>query len=260
MLFRKQGFPEEGELVICTVTKVQHHSVFVNVEEYQRSGMIHISEVSPGRIRNIRDYVVEGKVIVCQVLRVNQERGYIDLSLRRVSDNRRRKKVDEIKQQQKAERILEFAAKNLKRDIKGIYDDVSGKALKSYPTLYSCFEAVVTEGLDLGGLGISKDIVKELAELIKQRIKPPKVEINGRFLLRTYEPNGLDIVKEALKKALAVDKEKIKILYEGGGRYALTITAEDYKTAEKMLEKATGATVTYMEEHDGTGQFVRDEA
>ena len=61
MLLKKQGFPEESELVLCTVTSVQYHSVFVDIDEYGKSGLIHISEVSPGRIRNIRDFVKEGK-------------------------------------------------------------------------------------------------------------------------------------------------------------------------------------------------------
>ncbi|MEK6869062.1 MAG: S1 RNA-binding domain-containing protein, partial [Nanoarchaeota archaeon] len=49
MLLKKEGFPEEDELVMCTVTKVQFHSVFVTLDEYDKGGMIHISEVSPGR-------------------------------------------------------------------------------------------------------------------------------------------------------------------------------------------------------------------
>ena len=61
MLLKKEGFPEEEELVLCTVLSVYHHSVFVKLDEYDKKGLIHISEVSPGRIRNIRDYVVEGK-------------------------------------------------------------------------------------------------------------------------------------------------------------------------------------------------------
>ena len=96
MLYRRIGFPEDGELVLCTVTKVQSHSVFVRLDEFDKGGMIHISEVSPGRIRNIRDFVKEDKIIVCQVLRVSRERGYIDLSLRRVNDNQKRKKLEEI--------------------------------------------------------------------------------------------------------------------------------------------------------------------
>ena len=67
MLYKKQGFPEEGELVFCTVSNVQHHSVFCQLEGYGKTGMIHISEVSPGRIRNIRDFVSEGKKIVCKI-------------------------------------------------------------------------------------------------------------------------------------------------------------------------------------------------
>ena len=53
--------PEEGELVLCTITKIFHHSVFANLDEFGKQGMIYISEVAPGRIRNLRDYVVENK-------------------------------------------------------------------------------------------------------------------------------------------------------------------------------------------------------
>ena len=63
------------------------------LDEFDKGGMIHISDVSPGRIRNIRDFVKEDKIVVCQVLRVSRERGYIDLSLRRVNDNQKRKKL-----------------------------------------------------------------------------------------------------------------------------------------------------------------------
>ena len=81
MLLRKQGFPEESEIVLCTVTSVRYNSVFVSLNEYNHSGMIHISEVSPGRIRNIRDYVKEDKVVICKVLRINKDRGYIDYGI-----------------------------------------------------------------------------------------------------------------------------------------------------------------------------------
>ncbi len=43
MLYRREGLPEEDELVLCTVTAVQHHSVFAKLDEYAKTGMIHIS-------------------------------------------------------------------------------------------------------------------------------------------------------------------------------------------------------------------------
>ncbi|MBI2673100.1 S1 RNA-binding domain-containing protein, partial [Candidatus Woesearchaeota archaeon] len=107
MLYKKKGLPEEGELVLCTVKKILPHSVFVNIDDYENlEGMIHISEISPGRIRNIRNFVIEGKKLICKVLTTNKERQQVDLSLRRVSISLRKEKNQEYKQEQKAEKIL----------------------------------------------------------------------------------------------------------------------------------------------------------
>ena len=114
MYFHKEGYPEEDELVLCTVTNVQYNSVFVRLDDYGKSGLVHISEVSPGRIRNLRDFVKVGKVIVCKILRVNRQKGHIDASLRRVNEAQRRRKTEERKAEQKAENILDALAKQLK--------------------------------------------------------------------------------------------------------------------------------------------------
>src|SRR5210317_1096039 len=103
MLIKKNKFPEVDELVIATVTKVNPNSVFTTMDEFEKkTALIHISEISPGRIRNIRDYVVEGKKIICKVLKIDEGRGHIDLSLRRVNDGQKREKNSQLKQEQKA--------------------------------------------------------------------------------------------------------------------------------------------------------------
>src|SRR3989338_2887568 len=102
MLYKRTEPPEEGDIVLCTVKDITHNSIFVVLDEYNGvEGMIHISEISPGRIRNIRDYVKEGKKIVCKILRVNQEKNYLELSLRRVNQMQRIVKNNEYKQEQK---------------------------------------------------------------------------------------------------------------------------------------------------------------
>ncbi|MBW2993050.1 S1 RNA-binding domain-containing protein, partial [Candidatus Woesearchaeota archaeon] len=75
MLYKKSGMPEENSLVLCTITKIYHNSVFASLDEFGKQGMIHISEISPGRIRNIRDFVKEGKKIVCKILRIDRAKG-----------------------------------------------------------------------------------------------------------------------------------------------------------------------------------------
>ena len=139
MLYRRTGMPEESEIVMCTVTKIQYSSVFVVLDEYDKSGMIHISEIAAGRIRNIRDYVKEGKKVVCKVLRVHQDKGHIDLSLRRVNDSQRRNKVNEMKHEQKAESIIEYVAKQNKIDFKKLYNKIADKLLKDYEYIHHAF-------------------------------------------------------------------------------------------------------------------------
>jgi len=76
MLYAIEGYPEEDEIVLCKVTKIFPNSVFVELLEYHKPGMVHISEVSPGRIRNLRDFVSVDRQIICKILSVNKEKGY----------------------------------------------------------------------------------------------------------------------------------------------------------------------------------------
>jgi len=257
MLYHKKDFPEEDELVLCTVTNVQHNSVFVHLDEYDRGGMIHISEVSPGRIRNIRDFVVEGKKIVCKVLRINKERGYIDLSLRRVNDMQKKLKINFIKQEQKAEKILELVSKKLKLDLKELYNDVMSKISKDYDSLHDFFEDIVAGDSELKEYDIDKKIEKDLNEAIFQRIKPAKVELKGEFFLQSRASNGIEIIKAALAKAQ--ENNSVYIRYKGSGKYSIKVTASDYKKGEKVMEKATESVLRYMEKQKEIATYTRIE-
>lgn len=259
MTTHKKGFPEEGELLLCTVTKIFGHSVFVNCEEYNRSGMIHISEISPGRIRNLRDYVVEGKRIICSVLRVNIEKGHVDLSLRRVNDGQRRKKLDQVKQEQKSEKIIEHVAKELSLDKKQFSEEVTEKVLSHYKNITSCFVNVVSDKVSLEELGIAKKAAAELTKVIKERMKPPKILIGGNLSLKNYQGDGISIIKEALKKAQEIGKSDAKVKYVGGGKYSISVTSEDFKHAEKILKEMTETAISIVEKKDGVASFKRTE-
>tara|TARA_Y100000310_G_scaffold241784_1_gene245892 strand:+ start:57805 stop:58587 length:783 start_codon:yes stop_codon:yes gene_type:complete len=260
MLLQKKGFPEEDELVMCTVTKVQFHSVFANLDEYGKGGMIHISEVSPGRIRNIRDFVKEGKKVVCKVLRINTERGHIDLSLRRVTETQKRKKVDGIKQQQKSEKILEFVSKDLKLDVKELYEKITKNISEKYESLYDFFQQIVTDSDAIKDADLDAKTAKKLEEAVKSRIKEVSVKIEGKLKLTSYAGNGVDIVKEALGKAEESGKENLSIKYLGAGIYGVIATAKDYKEAEKLIKESSEKALNHVRENEGEGEFERVEA
>ncbi len=255
MFITRTGFPEDSELVLCTVTNIQHNSVFVSIHEYNRQGMIPISEIAPGRIRNIRDYVVEGKVVVCKVLNVNQERGYIDLSLRRVTEGQRRQRSDAIKQEQRAEKIVEMTAIALKLDPKAVYDKLAVKLLKQYFYLYQAFDDVLAGSLDLAAL-FEKPLAEMLLKTIKEKIKPKELIVAGDLTISTWEENGLAAVKQCLSDALKLSP-KLKIHYLGGGKYRMIIKGIDYKELEKILKDASELVLTAMKKSKGKAEYER---
>ena len=244
MLFQKKGFPEEGELVLCTTTNVQPNSVFVKIDEYGSNGMIHISEISPGRIRNIRDFVKEGKKIVCVVLRIHTDKGHIDLSLRRVNESQKKKKIEYIKQQQKAEKIVEFVASNKKVDTTKLFSEIMDKIKDDYDDLVAFFNDVVNDDLKVSKYKIQ--LADELEEVIKQRIKPPEVEVEGTFTVSIYSEDGVEVIKEAFSK---VDPNIIKSSYQGGGRYKVSVKAPTYKEAEDILEPEKKSVIEFLEKN-----------
>jgi translation initiation factor 2 alpha subunit (eIF-2alpha) len=46
---------EPGDLILCTVDRIVGTTVFVKMQGTDKEGSIVFSEVSPGRIRNIRE-------------------------------------------------------------------------------------------------------------------------------------------------------------------------------------------------------------
>ena len=77
----KPQWPEPGDLVIATIESVMDYGAYANLDEYNKRGFLHISEISSARIRNVRDFVREKQKMVLKVLRVDVEKGHIDLSL-----------------------------------------------------------------------------------------------------------------------------------------------------------------------------------
>ncbi|MBW2982857.1 S1 RNA-binding domain-containing protein [Candidatus Woesearchaeota archaeon] len=258
MYYHKAGYPEEDELVTCTVNNVQYNSVFVKLNDYNKTALIHISEVSPGRIRNLRDYVKPGKVIVCKVLRVNEQRGHIDVSLRRVNEAQRRMKVEERKAEQKAEKIIETLAAQFEEDPKKTYDEISKPVLENYGLLNYAFTDVVENDADLKDLGVPDKYAKPLQELVKERIQPSEVAIEGDLNVTSYATQGVDTVKKALK-AFNDASDAIHLRYLGSGTWRATITAPEFKEAEQHLKKATEAAKAVTEPEHAEFSFTRKE-
>lgn len=79
-------FPEVEDVVMVNVRSIAEMGAYVNLLEYNNiEGMILLSELSRRRIRSVNKLIRIGRNECVVVIRVDKEKGYIDLSKRRVS-------------------------------------------------------------------------------------------------------------------------------------------------------------------------------
>ena len=212
---------EVGDIVICTVDRIIGTTVFVKIDGISVEGSIVTSEIAPGRIRNLRDYVVPKKRIVCKVLRIS-ESGNIDLSLRRVT------------QKEKKEAIEKSATeKSYKSILKSILGENAEKVLQEIlkeDDLPSFLEDAKTNPEKLEKL-IGKEDAKKILDVLKVE-KKKKTIIKKEIHLTTTKPNGITLIKKVLEIFKGVNAK-----YIAAGKYSLELESSDVKTADKQLKE-----------------------
>ena len=209
---------EEGDLVLCTVEKIVGTIVFVNIDGEKKQGSIVLSEIAPGRIRNLRDYVVPKKKIVCKILRISSER--VDLSLRRVTQNEKKQIVEEYSQEKSYENIL--------KSILGNNSEQITNKIKEKESLYNFFEQV-KKNPDILEKLVGEANSKRIMQIISKE-KTKKSLIKKEFSLTSTKPNGLELIKELLENI-----KDFEINYLAAGKFSIKTQSEDPKKEEKKL-------------------------
>ena len=80
------------------------------------------------------------------MLRVNPKKGHVDVSLKRIREDQRTRKIQQWKIEQKAEKLLEFAAKSIGKDLDAAYEEVGYGMMDEFGDLYGAFEIAAEEG------------------------------------------------------------------------------------------------------------------
>jgi translation initiation factor 2 subunit 1 len=261
MSFRKQEWPEVGDLVIATVESVTDYGAYVKLDEYDKKGLLHISEISSAWIRNIRDFVRENQKVVLKVLRVDTEKGHIDLSLRRVTKREKIEKIMSWKRERKAENLLRSIAEKVGLPVEEVYEKAGALMEKEYG-LYESFEKAAKDGAGfLVKIGVQEKIADAIVEIARERMPVPMVKVKGIVELRCVNPNGVRIIKEAFleaKKAEKVRDAKLRFYVVAAPRYRIEVMAENYKHAESTLQRVAENVVANVIKAGGQGVFKRE--
>lgn len=88
----------KGKVVRGTETGIESYGAFVSCDDYY-SGLIHISEISHGFVKNVLDFVKIGDIINVEILDIDEELGQLKLSIKNIDYKKksliRRKKIIE---------------------------------------------------------------------------------------------------------------------------------------------------------------------
>jgi translation initiation factor 2 subunit 1 len=262
MALRKPEWPDVGDLVIATVLRITDYGAYVKLDEYDREGLLHVSEISSSWVRNIRDFVREGQKVVLKVLRVDMEKGHVDLSLRRVTKREKREKILFWKKDRKAHSLLRNASEKLNIPLEEVYEKAGVIIEKEFGGIYEGLEKTAKEGANvLLKLGVPEDIAVTLEEIAKEKIRIPMVKIKGMLELQCTKPNGVSLIKEALlsaQKIQDVQGAKVRIYVVAPPKYRIEVSAEDYTKAESVLKKATETALKNIAKVGGQGAFRRE--
>ncbi|MFH1237888.1 MAG: hypothetical protein ABIH79_02280 [archaeon] len=211
---------KENDLVLCKVEKVTNTSTFVRLPD-GKQGTIISSEIAPGRIKFMRQYVVPNKQIVCKILEILGDN--IHLSLRRVNS----KEKKEVMQKFKQEQAINVAFKQiLGKDL----EKINEKILEDFTTLAEFIDATKNdENL------ITKYIPKIKQESIKKLTEKKKVnlELKQNIQIKCLEDDGIKRIKEIFE----IDNKNLSITYITAGQFKLKLLVEDFKYGKnKMTE------------------------
>jgi translation initiation factor 2 subunit 1 len=256
----EEPFPEDGELVVATVIKVENHGAYVALDEYGgMQGYIPIQEVSTGWVKFIRDFVREEQKVVAKVIRVDREKKMIDLSLKHVTEHEKREKIKQWRNEKRGMKIFEIVAKKLNMSFDEAMKSFGRKLIEKYGGIYPAMEEAVRRKKALKEEGFEGEWVDVFVKVARENIVPSSAEINGVIELCHNGSDGIEHIKKALKALIETDSDSIGVQYLGAPKYLVTVKAKDYKTAEKIMEKGIKRCLSVIEDVGGRGEFKRME-
>lgn len=192
---------------------------YVGLLEYDNiEGMILLSELSRRRIRSMNKLIRVGKTEPVVVIRVDEEKGYIDLSKRRVSKEDIEKCTEKFAKAKAVNSILRHVGEllgyteneqvaELYRKTAWLYED----KYKKQACAYDVFKQAVVDNSILDECSLDEETRSVLLAQIQRKLQSQAVKVRADIEVYCYEYEGIDAVKSALKEGIKLSTEEIPI-------------------------------------------------
>lgn len=237
-------YPEVDDLVMVTVQQIADMGAYVTLNEYNNlEGMVLLSELSRRRIRSVQRLIRVGKTEVVVVLRVDREKGYIDLSKRRVSPEEVEKFEEKFNKSKAVHSIMRHVAEKLDMSLESLYQQVGWPLYKKYGHAFEAFKLALNEPeavwSSLPG-PVDPAIRAELTQSIVRRLTPQKMKLRADVEVACFGYEGIDAVRAALAagEAVSTDEIAIKVKLVAPPLYVLLSTCMDKSRGLELMTRA----------------------
>ncbi|MBT4059054.1 MAG: translation initiation factor IF-2 subunit alpha [Euryarchaeota archaeon] len=254
-------WPDEGEIVVCVISEVKKNGAYATIDSYgDKEGFIFVGEIAAGWVKNIRGFVRKGQRIAAKVIKVKKGKS-VELSLKAVSEERRRDAMQKWKNENRANQLLTIVGERVKWSETEL-SDFKGELIESFGDLYSSFEECAIDAVALKEAGFEGDWCKVFIELAVENIIPPFVNIRGFLDIQVVAEDGIEIIREALasaEEAGTIEEEETVVTchYDGAPRYRVEIKAPDYKSAETAWQAVESTAIPVVTAAGGTAIIER---
>lgn len=254
-MIKRKGLPEWGELVLCTVDRITPFAAWCKLDEYEGEGMIHVSEVSGKWVHDIREFVKPKKQYVAKVVQVDYQKNVVNLSLKRVSRQDEKAKLNTFRRSQRAEKMLELAGKGLGKTLEQAYEEVGFLLQEKFGELYVALEEARESKDNLIKKGVSKQWADAISDIVEKNFVEKETVIKVELELKSYDPDGIKKIKEILSSIK--QKTGAGVKYISAPNYRIEIAGKDPKNMEKKLVQELEKVVRSMKNGEASYKIVK---
>uniref|UniRef100_A0A061R4U7 Translation initiation factor eIF-2 alpha subunit n=1 Tax=Tetraselmis sp. GSL018 TaxID=582737 RepID=A0A061R4U7_9CHLO len=260
----EQKFPEVDDVVMVQVKSIAESGAYVSLLEYNGiEGMILLSELSRRRIRSIGKLIKVGRQEPVMVLRVDKEKGYIDLSKRRVSAEDMKACDEKFNKSKLVHSIVRHVAETTGADLQDIQEQITWPLYRQYGHAFEAFKQICANPEEgFGKLSsedgtpppvLTEEVKDALLKNINRRMTPQPVKIRADVEMTCFNYDGVLHIQKAMRAAESASIEDcpVKMKLVAPPLYVLTTQALDKSLGVELLEKACAACKASIEGSKG---------
>jgi len=251
-------------VVMVQVKSIAESGAYVSLLEYNGiEGMILLSELSRRRIRSITKLIKVGRQEPVMVLRVDREKGYIDLSKRRVSPEDLKACDEKFNKSKLVHSIVRHVAETTGVSLMDIQEQITWPLYKQYGHAFEAFKQMGQDVDSVLGKLVNEDgsplailtpeVKDALVKNIQRRMTPQPLKIRADIEMTCFNYDGVLHIQSAMRAAEGTGTEDcpVKMKLVAPPLYVLTTNTLDKELGIEVLEKACEVCKTTIEASKG---------